>query len=587
MTDPADRPDDPTQWLARYFQAGQEMMRPFIAAGAGTPVSAPAADATGNPYAQWLAASKGFVEMQQSYLQQMSSLWLGMAAAATQGSTPAGGAAAAPPAGDKRFAGEAWHRDPRFEALTRAYLAYSDLMKSSVEAAPVDDKAKGQLRFAVRQFVDAMSPANYLATNPEAMELAIATGGQSLVDGMALLFKDLAKGRVSMTDEDAFVVGRDIATTAGSVIFENELIELIQYAPCTARVHRRPLVIIPPCINKYYILDLTPENSFVRYAVDQGHAVFMVSWRNITAAQGHLTWDDYLRLGVMQAIDVALAVTGAGDVNALGFCIGGTLLASAMAVMKANAEDKVASVTLFTTLLDFADPGEIGVLVTGESIDAREAAIGAGGVMEGKELGLTFSSLRANDLVWSYVVSSYLKGKSPPAFDLLYWNADGTNLPGPMFCWYVRNTYLENNLRVPGRTIQCGVPVDLSEIDVPAFIYASRDDHIVPWRTAYASTRLLAGENTFVLGASGHIAGVVNPPSKNKRNHWVGGEPGADPEPWLASARSVPGSWWPVWGEWAARQSGEDVAAPGKPGNRTYRPLRPAPGRYVIAKAGS
>ena len=570
-----DHPDDPTQWLASLFQAGQDMMRPLIAAGGAAPV----ADTASNPYAQLVAASMGLAEMQQSYLQQMASLWLGMATAATQ----AAGAAA--PEGDKRFAGEAWRSDPRFEALTRGYLAYSDLMRRSVEAAPVDDKMKGQLRFAVRQLVDALSPANYLATNPEAMELAVSTGGQSLVDGMALLFKDLAKGRVSMTDEGAFAVGRNIAVTEGTVIFENELIEVIQYAPRTQRVYRRPLVIIPPCINKYYILDLTPENSFVRHAIDQGHTVFMLSWRNITAGEGHLTWDDYLRLGVMRAIDVALDVTGAPQVNALGFCVGGTLLASAMAVMKANAEDKVASVTLFTTLLDFADPGEIGVLVTGESIDAREKAIGKGGVMEGKELALTFSSLRANDLIWSYVVSSYLKGKNPPAFDLLYWNADGTNLPGPMFCWYVRNTYLENNLRVPGRTIQCGVPVDLSEIDVPAFVYASRDDHIVPWRTAYESTRMLAGENMFVLGASGHIAGVVNAPAKNKRNHWVGGEGGADPEQWLASARSVPGSWWPVWSEWLARQAGDQVAAPGKPGNKAYRRIRPAPGRYVIAKA--
>jgi polyhydroxyalkanoate synthase subunit PhaC len=585
MSDQPDRPDssaDPTQWLARYFQAGQQMMQPFIAAAAAPPADAPPADApppaAANPYAQLVAASMGFAEMQQNYLRQMSNLWLGMATAVTQAT------GAAPPEGDKRFAGEAWRRDPAFEALARAYLAYSDLMKSSVEAAPVEDKVKGQLRFAVRQLIDAMSPANYLATNPEAMELAIATGGQSLVDGMALLFKDLAKGRVSMTDEEAFVVGRDIATTEGAVIFENELIEVIQYTPRTPRVFQRPLVIIPPCINKYYILDLTPENSFVRYALDRGHAVFMLSWRNITADVGHLTWDDYLRLGVMQAIDVAQDVTGAHDVNALGFCVGGTLLASAVAVMKANAEDKVASVTLLTTLLDFSDPGEIGVLVTPESVDAREEAIGKGGIMEGKELALTFSSLRANDLIWSYVVNSYLKGKSPPAFDLLYWNADGTNLPGPMFCWYVRNCYLENNLRVPGSTIQCGVPVDLSEIDVPAFVYASRDDHIVPWRTAYASTQLLGGESTFLLGASGHIAGVVNPPAKNKRNYWVGGA-GADPEQWLASARSVPGSWWPVWGEWLAQQAGAEVAAPAKPGNRTYRRLRPAPGRYVIAKA--
>ncbi len=304
---------------------------------------------------------------------------------------------------------------------------------------------------------------------------------------MALFFKDLAKGRISMTDESAFEVGRNIAVTEGSVIFENELIQVIQYAPRTAEVFARPLVMIPPCINKFYILDLTPENSFVRHAVDQGHTVFMLSWRNITPETGHFTWDDYLQLGVMQAIEVARAVTGADDVNALGFCIGGTLLACATAVMKANAEEKVASMTLLTAMLDFAEPGEIGTLIDDQRVAAREAAIGEGGIMEGKELALTFSSLRANDLIWPYVVNSYLKGKKPPAFDLLYWNSDGTNLPGPMFCWYVRNTYLENSVREPGKTIQCGVPVDLSDIDVPAFIYSSREDHIVLWRAAYAS----------------------------------------------------------------------------------------------------
>ena len=445
----------------------------------------------------------------------------------------------------------------------------------------MDDRTKKQLRFAVRQFVDAMSPANYFMTNPEAMQLALETGGASLAEGMSLFFKDLAKGRISMTDESAFEVGRNIAVTEGSVVFENDLIQVIQYAPRTAQVYERPLVMIPPCINKFYILDLTPENSFVRHAVDQGHTVFMLSWRNITAETGHFTWDDYLQLGVMAAIDVARDVTGAEDVNTLGFCIGGTLLACATAVMKANAEEKVASMTLLTSMLDFAEPGEIGALIDDQRVAAREEAIGEGGIMEGKELALTFSSLRANDLIWPYVVNSYLKGKKPPAFDLLYWNSDGTNLPGPMFCWYVRNTYLENNVREPGKTIQCGVPVDLTEIDVPAFIYSSREDHIVLWRAAYASMDLLSGDNTFLLGASGHIAGVINPPAKNKRNFWVGGSPGGDADQWLSTAREVPGSWWPTWIDWLAPHGGDKVAAPRTPGNRQHRSIEPAPGRYV------
>jgi polyhydroxyalkanoate synthase subunit PhaC len=567
------QPNDATLWLANVFQEGQEMMRPFIAGGAAPATSHPGPD----PYAQLAAATKDIAEMQQNYLKQMSNLWFDMAGMA--GDTI--GAADR----DKRFAGDAWQNDSRFDVLKRAYLAYSGLLQSSVEWAPVDDKTRRQLRFAVRQFVDAMSPANFLATNPEAMQLAMETGGASLTEGIGLFFKDLAKGRVSITDESAFQPGKNLAVTAGDVIFENDLIQLIQYAPRTPKVYERPLVIIPPCINKFYILDLTPENSFVRYMVEQGHTVFMVSWRNITPELGHLTWDDYLQLGVVQAIDVALDVSGAPVVNTLGFCVGGTLLASAMGVMKANAEEKVASMTLLTAMLDFAEPGELGTLITEDSVASREAAIGKGGVMEGKDLALTFSSLRANDLIWPYVVSSYLKGKSPPAFDLLYWNSDGTNLPGPMFCWYVRNMYLDNNLRVSGKTIQCGMPIDLSDINVPAFIYASRDDHIVPWRTAYLSNQLLLGENTFVLGASGHIAGVINPPTKNKRNHWVDGEASADPEHWLATARDVPGSWWGNYGDWLAKQAGHKIAAPKQTGNRKYRRIEPAPGRYVMAKA--
>jgi polyhydroxyalkanoate synthase len=430
-----------------------------------------------------------------------------------------------------------------------------------------------------------MSPANFLATNPEAIELAVETGGQSLAEGMGLFFEDLAKGRISTTDETAFEVGRNVAVSPGAVIYENTLVQVIQYAPLTDEVRARPLVLIPPCINKFYILDLQPENSMVRYAVEQGHSVFLVSWRNVSAEQGRLTWDDYLRDGIMKAIDVAREVAGADKVNTLGFCVGGTLLASALAVMKARGEDKVASMTLLTSMLDFSDTGEIGTLVSNESVAAREAAIGTGGLMQGKELSSTFSSLRANDLMWQYVVNSYLKGKAPPAFDILYWNSESTNLPGPMFCWYVRNTYLENNLASPGKTVQCGVPVDLAQIDVPAFVYASREDHIVPWRTAYASTQILSGESTFVLGASGHIAGVINPPAKQKRNYWAGGAAGPDPENWLSTAKSVRGSWWPAWTAWLAQHAGPRVPARAALGNESYRAIEPAPGRYVKVKA--
>jgi polyhydroxyalkanoate synthase len=528
-----------------------------------------------------MEASKRITEMQQDYLKQVTGFWT----AAMGGANPWQPTAPATDAADKRFAGETWNNDPRFDTIKRAYLAYSSFLSDSVEAAPVDDRTKGQLRFAVRQVVDAMSPANYFATNPEAMQLATETGGQSIAEGLSLFFHDVAAGRISITDERAFEVGKNLAVTPGSVVFENELIQLIQYTPTTPKVHKYPLVIIPPCINKYYILDLQPENSLVRYAVEQGHTVFMTSWRNITPELSHLTWDDYLQQGVMKAIAVAREIAGVEKVNTLGFCIGGTLLASALAVMKVKDEDPVASMTLLTAMLDFSDTGEIALLVSPESVAQREAAIGKGGVMPGKELGLVFSSLRANDLVWPYVVSRYLKGKGSPAFDMLFWNSDATNLPGPMFCWYVRNTYLENRLREPGKTVQCGVPVDLSNVDCPVFLYASREDHIVPWATAYASHELVGGDSTFVLGASGHIAGVINPASKNKRNYWTDGKAESDAETWLATAKSIPGSWWPKWTDWLASHAGPRVGAPKSLGNTQHKIIEPAPGRYVKAKA--
>jgi polyhydroxyalkanoate synthase len=398
-----------------------------------------------------------------------------------------------------------------------------------------------------------------------------------------------------MTDEMAFEVGRDVGTSPGSVVYQNELMQLIQYAPTTAKVHQRPLVIVPPCINKYYILDLRPANSFVAHAVAEGHTVFLVSWRNAGADQGELTWDDYLEQGVLRAIEVARSITGADKVNTLGFCVGGTLLASALAVQGSRGEQPAASMTLLTAMLDFTDTGEIGLLVTEQAVAQREAAIGGGGLFKGSELGQVFASLRANDLIWPYVVKGYLQGKAPPAFDLLFWNSDETNLPGPMFCWYVRNTYLENKLREPGGTEQLGRPVDLGTLDVPAFVYASKEDHIVPWQTAYASTQLLSGDTTFVLGASGHIAGVINPPAANKRNYWtaaVSSEAtegpahlGADPDQWFEAADQVPGSWWPAWAAWLEPNSGPQVTARKKQGSAEFGVIEPAPGSYVKERA--
>ncbi|HEY5114146.1 MAG TPA: class I poly(R)-hydroxyalkanoic acid synthase [Nakamurella sp.] len=558
---------DPTRWLTELLTTPQTLLFPAGTAAAELP-----------GVKQWTDAVAAFTQWQTETVKLLMAPWTAMMP---------GLGTAEKKIGDRRFAADAWTRDPRFDALARGYLAQVDLLQKALAAAPVDDRQKAQWGFALRQVTDALSPANNLATNPEAMQLALETGGASLAEGLKLFTQDLARGRISMTDDTAFEVGRNVCTTPGQVVYQNELIQLIQYTPSTEQVFERPLVIVPPCINKYYILDLQPANSFVGHAVAQGHTVFLLSWRNAGPGQQKVTWDEYISDGVLRAIDVARTITGAELVNTLGFCVGGTLLASALAILAARGERTAASMTLLTTLLDFTDTGEIGLLVTEDGVAQQESQIGKGGLVKGSELAQVFASLRANDLIWPYVVQGYLKGQAPPAFDLLYWNSDDTNLPGPMFCWYVRNTYLENKLRTPGGTVQCGVPVDLGSLDVPAFVYASRDDHIVPWKTAYESTQIVSGDRTFVLGASGHIAGVINPPAKMKRNFWVHPDGVLDPdaETWFRGAESVPGSWWPTWHEWLERHAGEKVAAPKSAGNRKFKVIEPAPGSYVKEKA--
>ncbi len=569
--------NDLITWPPKWFTMPPELNQLFAAAtqagegeaGAGSAAANPALNAITAPWADF---ARNVTEFQQSYLKQITALW--------QSALPGAGE----PVEDKRFAAEQWKADPRFDMVSRSYLAYSNMLHQAVEALPLDEKGKGQWSFALRHMTDALSPANFLTSNPEAMQLVVETGGKSLVDGMGLLFQDLLKGRISMTDESAFELGRNVGTTQGVVVYENPLMQLIRYTPLTPKVHQRPLLVVPPCINKYYILDLQPENSLVRYALEQGNTVFLISWHSAKPETAQLGWDDYLQQGVMQALDVALEVSGADKANALGFCLGGALLSCAHAVEKTQGKDRLASLTLLTTMLDYTDTGELGMLVTEQSVASREATIGKGGVLKGSDLALTFAALRANDLIWPYVVNSYLKGKAPPAFDLLYWNSDATNLPGPMYCWYLRNTYLENNLRKPGGTTQCGVPIDLKVIDTPAFVYASREDHIVPWQTAYESQRVLGGKTTFVLGASGHIAGVINPPAKKKRNYWTGGDTDVESEAWLDGATSVAGSWWPAWAEWLRQYGGPQVAPPDM-NHPKYQPIEPAPGRYVKEKA--
>jgi polyhydroxyalkanoate synthase len=515
--------------------------------------------------------------LQNDYLQEFGKLWQEFSANR------------ALPVADRRFAGPAWQSSHLHAFNAAVYLLNARFLNAMVDAVEATPKVKQKIRFALQQSIDALSPANFLATNPEAQQRMIDTKGESLVNGIAQMLADLQKGHVSQTDESAFEVGRNVATTEGAVVYENELFQLIQYKPLTAEVHERPLLIVPPCINKYYILDLQPENSLVRYTVEQGHTVFLISWCNPDASLGHVGWDDYIESAAIKALHVVQDISKQERVNALGFCIGGTLLATALAVLAARGEQPVASLTLLTSFLDFSDTGVIDVFIDEMQVGMREQAIGHGGLMKGHDFATAFSSLRPNDLVWNYVGANYLKGEKPAAFDLLYWNSDSTNLPGPMFCWYLRNLYLENSLKQPGRLVVAGENVDLGKIDAPTFVYGSREDHIVPWTSAYASLALLnpkkRARNRFILGASGHIAGVINPPAKKKRSYWKNDKPAAEPAKWLEAATEHAGSWWPEWVAFLNAHAGGRTAAPRGYGNRRYKAIEAAPGRYVRAKA--
>jgi len=561
----------------------------------GQPVGAAPTDAFGAAVGGMLKSLAGLslplqqlTQIQSDYVSKATEVWN---ASLQRLQPPAAGDAAKPaPIGDRRFAATEWASNPAAAFTANLYLLNARALMQMAESVEGDAKTKARIRFAVQQWIDAASPSNFLALNPEALQKALATKGQSLTTGMQQLLADLRKGSVSQTDETVFEVGRNVATSEGSVVFENEFFQLIEYRPLTDKVHERPMLFVPPCINKYYILDLQPENSVIRYTVEQGHRTFVVSWRNPDVSMVGKTWDDYIEHGAITAIRTVQAITGAETLNTLGFCVGGTILATALAVLAARGEQPAQSVTLLTTLLDFAHTGILDVFVDEASVQMREMTIGekaprGPGLLKGKELATVFSFLRPNDLVWNYVVGNYLKGEAPPPFDLLYWNGDSTNLPGPMYCWYLRHTYLQNDLKMPGRLTVCGEKVDFGRIEAPVFVYASREDHIVPWQAAYASTPLFTGKRTFVLGASGHIAGVINPPAKGKRSHWVNDRLPASAEAWFEGATEKPGSWWPVWSGWLKPLAGKQVAAPKAPGNRQYKAIEPAPGRYVKAKA--
>lgn len=488
---------------------------------------------------------------------------------------------------DRRFTAEPWQHNPLSAFSAAMYLLNARTLMAMTDALDTDDKTRARIRFAVEQWAAASSPSNFLALNAEAQQKAIDSKGESIAKGVQNMLHDLQQGHVSMTDESLFEVGKNVATSEGAVVFENEMFQLLEYKPLTPKVYQRPFLLIPPCINKFYILDLQPTNSLIRYAVAQGHRTFVVSWRNPDASMAHVTWDDYVEKGALAAIEAARRIGNMPQINALGFCVGGTLLSNALAVLAARGQDPVASATLLTTLVDFSHTGVLDVFIDEAFVKFREAQFSEGGLMAGRDMAQTFSFLRPNDLVWNYVVGNYLKGETPPPFDLLYWNSDATNLPGPMYAWYLRNTYLENNLVKPGKATVCGEAIDMGRVDIPVYIYGSKEDHIVPIDAAYASTQVFQGPKRFVMGASGHIAGVINPPEAKKRSYWTRKDT-AFPKrfrDWQATTQEHAGSWWTDWSAWLKTHAGQQIAAPKKYGRGELKAIEPAPGRYVKFRA--
>src|SRR5271165_3263293 len=456
---------------------------------------------------------------------------------------------------DRRFRDDAWKENEIFDFIRQSYLLSARFVQDVVTQVDGLEPATAQkVDFYARQFVDAMSPSNFLLTNPEVLRKTAETGGENLLKGLNNLLSDLERGKgklhIKMTDTDAFRLGENIGVSAGKVVYQNDLMQLIQYAPTTEKVLKRPLVIAPPWINKFYILDLRPKNSFVRWAISQGHTVFMISWVNPNERLSQKGFEDYMKEGILDALDAIEAATGERDVNAIGYCLGGTLLASTLAYMAAKGDNRVKSATFFVTMMDFQEAGELGVFIDEEQLNALEEKMNKRGYLEGSEMATTFNMLRANDLIWSFVVNNYLLGNEPFPFDLLYWNSDSTRMPAKMHSFYLRNMYQENRLVEPNGISLAGTPIDLHKIQTPAYFLSTREDHIAPWKSTYRGTQLLGGPKRFVLAASGHIAGVVNPPDGGKYSHWINPDLPPDPEAWFHGATEMAGSWWSDWHRW-------------------------------------
>jgi polyhydroxyalkanoate synthase subunit PhaC len=493
-----------------------------------------------------------------------------------------------PPKGDRRFKDLAWTENTLFDYIKQSYLLTARYMQSVVkDVEGVDEKTARKVDFYTRQFVDAIAPSNFVMTNPEVLKATLDSGGENLVKGLQNLLEDLEHGkgqlRVKMTDMEAFRVGENIATTPGKVVYQNDLMQLIQYAPSTETVKRRPLLIIPPWINKFYILDLRPSNSLIKWAVDQGHTVFVISWVNPDERLAQKGFEDYMFEGPLAALDAMEKATGETEANVIGYCIGGTLLACTLGYMAAKEDRRFTSATFLVTMVDFAEAGELAVFIDEEQLQTLEERMRQQGFLSGREMASTFNMLRANDLIWSFVVNNYLLGKEPFPFDLLYWNSDSTRMPAAMHSFYLRNMYQENRLIVPGGISLGGMPIDLTKVKVPTFLLSTREDHITPWRSTYAATQIYSGPVCFTLSASGHIAGVVNPPG-SKYGHWENGATPPTPEKWLEGASMVNASWWPSWERWVSDFSGGEVPAR-VPGDRGLTAIEDAPGSYVRVKA--
>ena len=537
--------------------------------------------------AKMLAEPEQLMDAQLSLWRDYMELWRSTALKAFNGTDAP--VIEADPA-DRRFKDDAWRQNQVFDFIKQSYLLTSRWMQSTVhDVEGLDAHTKHKVDFFTKQFVDAIAPTNFALTNPEVLRAVAETKGENLVKGLEHLLADLEKGkgrlRVSMTDESAFTVGVNVAATPGKVVFQNRLFQLIQYTPTTAEVKDAPIVIMPPWINKFYILDLRERNSLVRWLTEQGYTTFVVSWVNPDASMSEVNFEDYMIEGAIAAKDATLAITGAKKTHMVGYCLGGTLLAATLAYLKAQGDDSVATATYFVALTDFKDSGDLGVFIDEEQIKDLEKRMAETGYLDAADMATTFNLLRANDLIWSFVVNNYLLGKEPFPFDLLYWNSDSTRMPKAMHSFYLRNMYLENNLAKPGGICLAGVPIDLRTVTVPSYMISCREDHIAPWASTYEGAKLFAGPTRFILAGSGHIAGIVNPPSAKKYNYWTNDKKSKTADDWLKNATEHPGSWWTDWDSWLTPQSGKIVPARQPGANKKFKIIEDAPGSYVKARA--